>query len=85
MRHEREHLELARRHLVEGKARIARQWALIRELQAAGHPTGLAYELLRSLQATLRQMQAHRDYLEALQDEPTGTSEDGRGSPCGRD
>ena len=65
MDQDREHLELARRHLVEGEARVARQLALISELKAAGHPTGLARELLGSLIETLRQMRAHRDYLEA--------------------
>jgi hypothetical protein len=67
--HEREHLELARRHVVEGKLRIARQQLLIRELQAAGHPTGLAWELLQSLQETLRQMEAHHNYLATHQNE----------------
>ena len=65
MTQDREHLELARRHLVEGAARVARQEALVAELQAAGHPTGLARQLLDSLNDTLSQMRAHRDYLEA--------------------
>ncbi len=65
MDQDREHLELARRHLVEGQARVARQQALVDELQASGYPTGLARALLGSLTETLRQMQAHRDYLEA--------------------
>ena len=64
MDQEREHLELARRHIVEGEVRVARQQALVAELQAAGYPTGLARQLLGSLTETLRQMQIHRDYLE---------------------
>jgi len=60
---------LARRHLAEGRARIARQRELICELEEAGQPTELAEELLRALIETLRQMRAHRDFLERCQDQ----------------
>jgi hypothetical protein len=65
MLHDREHLNLARRHLVDGEMRIARQKRIIADLRAGGHPTGLAEDLLASLLETLRQMQAHHDYLAA--------------------
>lgn len=55
---------MAQRHLVEGRARVARQRWLIRELEAAGQPTDLAEQLLTSLVEALRQMRIHRDYLE---------------------
>lgn len=64
MLHDRGHLEMARRHLVEGEARVARQRAIVDNLKARGHSTQLALALLASLQETLRQMRAHRDYLE---------------------
>lgn len=55
---------MARRHLAEAEARIARQRALIYDLQAAGHPTDLARQILRSWLDTLRQMKVHEEYLE---------------------
>lgn len=62
---EQEHLRMARRHLTEGEARVARQAELVRELEADGHPAELARDLLRVFRETLDQMRAHRAYLEA--------------------
>lgn len=59
-----EHLRLARQHLVDGEARIARQAELVERLEAGGHPSELARALLVSFEETLDQMRAHRDYLE---------------------
>jgi hypothetical protein len=61
--HYPEHLELARRHVAEADARIARQRVLLAELRAQGFPTELAVDLLASLMETARQMRLHYDYL----------------------
>jgi hypothetical protein len=61
--HVPEHLELARRHLAEGGARVARQRELLYELYEHGHPTDLAADLLDAMIATMEQMEAHYDYL----------------------
>ncbi|MFL5295830.1 MAG: hypothetical protein ACJ798_05550 [Phenylobacterium sp.] len=65
MSQDREHLDLARRHMTEGKARVEAQQQLIGRLEEGGHSTVLAQQLLDSLVETLIQMRVHRDYLEA--------------------
>lgn len=60
---ERDHLDLARRHLAEARVRIGNQVQLIERLRAQGHPTDLAESLLKSLLETQEQMRAHRDYI----------------------
>lgn len=57
-------LAMARRHVAEGEVRIEAQKDLIGRLEDAGQPTELAEQLLASLEATMAQMRAHRDYLE---------------------
>jgi hypothetical protein len=75
---DRQHLQLAKRHLVDGGRRIDRQRLLIARLRARGQPTELAEQLLVSLQDTLAQMQVHRDYLKAWVDGDRGTPSPGR-------
>ncbi|WP_132250479.1 hypothetical protein [Methylobacterium segetis] len=57
-------LEMARRHVVEGEARCARQAALVDRLRAHGHDTAVAEDLLAELEATLVDMREHRRRLE---------------------
>ena len=64
MLQDQEHLELSKRHLAEAAMRVDRQQQLIHRLEAHGHATALAEELLASLVETKRQMQTHHDYLE---------------------
>jgi hypothetical protein len=66
----REHLDLAQRHLVAAKDRIARQRAILDELRAQGHPTELAADLLTSLIETERQMRAHYEFLQREDRDP---------------
>ena len=48
----RNELERAQRHVAEGREHIARQRRIISELERDGHDTGLARELLTSLEET---------------------------------
>ncbi|TGP50873.1 hypothetical protein EN873_23740 [bacterium M00.F.Ca.ET.230.01.1.1] len=52
-------LEMAERHVQEGKAIIARQRALIDRLARDGHPTGDAWEFLRKFQKAQEEHIAH--------------------------
>ncbi|MGH6993386.1 MAG: hypothetical protein ACRED8_01460 [Caulobacteraceae bacterium] len=58
-------LEMARRHVAEGEQRIGRQQALIERLDAGGHPTGVAHELLDALEDVIELMRAHLIAIEA--------------------
>jgi hypothetical protein len=58
-----EHLAIARRHLAEGEARIARQREILYDLYEHGYPTDLAADLLDAMIATMAQMEAHYEYL----------------------
>src|SRR5262249_34192562 len=49
---EKRHLELAERHVVEGKGHITRQRRIIAELRRDGHDTKTAEELLKALLQT---------------------------------
>jgi hypothetical protein len=57
-------LQMARRHVAEGRARIEAQEQLISRLHDLGQPTELAEQLLALLKDTIVQMQAHKAYLE---------------------
>jgi hypothetical protein len=58
-------LELARRHVREGAERIARQEAIVAELDGFDHPVaGLAREVLEALQDSFELM---LDHLEAIE------------------
>jgi hypothetical protein len=60
-----EELDMARRHVAEGAARVAKQRQLVENLEADGYPTELAHQLLTSLEDTLEQMRRHLAYLAA--------------------
>ena len=53
-------LATADRHIAEGQARIAQQAKLVGELDADGHDTTSAQNLLRIMQRNLDVMNAHR-------------------------
>jgi hypothetical protein len=57
-------LEMARRHVAEAEARIARQHRIIDRLRRCGASTALAEQLLASMVETIALMRAHRDMLE---------------------
>ena len=56
----RQDLAAADRHIAEGQARIAQQAKLVGELDADGHDTTSAQNLLRIMQRNLDVMNAHR-------------------------
>lgn len=58
-----EQWELAARHLVEAQERIMRQRELIKTLDASGHDTAQAAELLEIFEETLRFMAWHYDFI----------------------
>jgi hypothetical protein len=58
-------LELATRHVTEGKRRIAGQRRLIARLEERGYPTSDARVLLRLYMDTVEQMEIHRDAITA--------------------
>jgi enoyl-CoA hydratase/carnithine racemase len=56
---ERKHLRLALRHVADGEKLIAKQKDIIASLRRDNHPTALALKVLKTMQATLRQMEKH--------------------------
>ena len=64
-----EHLALAQRHVIEGEQRVARQVALIAELERDGYDTRDAKEFCETLEETLALMHAH---LQLILDEIAG-------------
>jgi hypothetical protein len=60
---EHEHLQLAVRHISEGRERVAQQRARIQKLELDGHDTSQSRELLAVLEQTLKLMIAHRDMI----------------------
>jgi hypothetical protein len=72
---EHRHLELANRHISEGRARIATQRARIALMERGGHDTGLARDLLGHFKRTLKLMRAHRELIlreiDRLQQQPS--------------
>ena len=71
LRIERELAE-ADRHIAHGEGLIARQQALVNELQQDGHDTQAARDLLETMIESLRQMHAHRRLIEAGAAQITG-------------
>jgi hypothetical protein len=57
------HLELANRHIAEGKHRIAEQRARIAGLERGGRDTTAQNELLEVFEETLALMIRHRDLI----------------------
>ena len=60
---EYEHLAKADRHIAEGDQRVSAQICLIERMTERGHDTALARDLLRLLEETLMQWQAHRQLI----------------------
>jgi hypothetical protein len=58
-------LEMAERHVDEGRQRIAEQHERIAQLRRDGHSTALAEDFLKSMIELLAQMEAHRDEIAA--------------------
>jgi hypothetical protein len=58
-------LQLARRHIAEGKRRVAEQEARIAELVRNGRDTTTAQAVLKSFKETLSIMQEHLDFEES--------------------
>jgi hypothetical protein len=54
-------LATANRHIAEAQARIKRQSEVVRKLEASGHDTAAAEEILRLLQQRLDAIHAHRE------------------------
>lgn len=52
-------LQMARRHVREGRARVARQQEIVAELREGGYPTEIAKTLLVTLEATQRLHEEH--------------------------
>jgi hypothetical protein len=63
-------LEIAIRHIEEGRARIRRHQELIASLANRGLPTELAMTILDSMQDVLRQMESHKQYIEGYAKNP---------------
>jgi hypothetical protein len=59
------HLEQARRHVCEARARVTHQHAVIGELERDAHDTKLARELLRVFEARLAMHIAEEQRFEA--------------------
>ena len=59
-------LALARKHVVEGEQRIARQMEIIDRLDALGAPIALAQELLDVMMVSFRHMVEDRDHIERV-------------------
>ena len=60
----REHLALAKRHVMEADERIAGQRHRIERLRQAGHDTGPSEDLLLILLETRKLMVGHQELLE---------------------
>lgn len=57
-------LEMVRRHVRQGAARVARQFRLVAKLRADGRPTEVAEQLLASFEEVQRQHETHLARLE---------------------
>jgi hypothetical protein len=61
-------LQMVRRHVREGEARVRRQREIVMKMWEMGAPTNIAVTLLEAFQDTLRQHKAHLVRLEARDD-----------------
>lgn len=61
----KKHLEIAKRHVAEGRRVVIRQRQIVVELQKDGHNTTTAEALLEQFEATLEAHIADRDRLNA--------------------
>jgi len=62
---EPEHYELAKRHIAQAEARIARQREIVGKLAAAGSDVSVAQGLLETMEKSLKEMQVHLRAIEA--------------------
>jgi hypothetical protein len=65
MPHESEHYALAKQHVIDAEARIARQRQIIRDLDSVARDTRLAEELLFLMLQTLSLARVHLQMIEA--------------------
>jgi hypothetical protein len=56
-------LAQATRHIVDARARMARQLEIMRRLEADGHDAAQAKNLFRDLEDSLEEMLAHREHI----------------------
>jgi hypothetical protein len=64
-------LATANRHIAEGRARVAQQAKIVRELDAGGHDTTEAQSVLRFMERNLDTMNTHREYILSKLSRPT--------------
>lgn len=57
-------LEMARRHVAEGRRTVERQRSILAELRTDGHPTSIAETLLQEF---MRSQKLHKEHLSRLQ------------------
>jgi hypothetical protein len=57
------HLAEAERHVALAEAHVARQLAIVEELERAGHPAGLANDVLGTFRMLLASHIGHRDLI----------------------
>ncbi|MGY5810336.1 hypothetical protein ACXHXG_21885 [Rhizobium sp. LEGMi198b] len=62
--HRREELAMAVGHVRDGEKRVLKQEALIGRLEAGGHPSAQAVELLNTFNVTLDLMRGHLHIIE---------------------
>ena len=60
---ERSHLELANRHIAEGRERITAERARIALKERRGHDSGLSRDLLHQFEKSLEHMLQHRELI----------------------
>lgn len=56
-------LQMAKRHIAEQQALIENQRELIRRMEYAGQPTGIAQDMIRTMERTLQLYQQDLDRL----------------------
>jgi hypothetical protein len=56
-------LQMADRHIAEGRAHIEKQMAIIAKLERDGHDSALAKELLATLRTALKMHEDHREHI----------------------
>jgi len=62
---EQDHLAQAIRHIARAEEMVTEQRGLIERMAEHGHDTGLAEDLLHTMQSTLHRMYEHRAMIEA--------------------
>jgi hypothetical protein len=65
------YLAMAERHVLEGRQQVRQQTALVRRYEKSGRDCGMAEELLRLFEETLRSHIRHRDEYRSALDQLT--------------